>query len=129
MESIVDKLKKYEDYVAIGGASEKQIANAEHTLNLRFNDEYREYLAECGTASVNGHEFTGVCQSKRLNIVDATIEAKQKNPNVPDDLYLIESLGIDRIMIWQNENGELFQTTGRSDPERLNITLVDYINQ
>ena len=34
MESIVDKLKKYEDYVAIGGASEKQIANAEHTLNL-----------------------------------------------------------------------------------------------
>ena len=38
MESIVDKLKKYEDYVAIGGASKKQNANAEHTLNLRFND-------------------------------------------------------------------------------------------
>ena len=129
MESIIDKLRKYEDYVAIGGASEKQIANAEHILNLTFNDEYREYLTEFGTASVNGHELTGICQSKRLNIIDATIEAKKINPNVPDGFYLIENLGIDHIMIWQNKNGELFQTVGNNTPEKIALTLMDYISQ
>ena len=71
--------------------------------------------------------FFGLCESKRLNIIDATLKAKKKNEAISDELYLIEDMGIDKILTWQNEKGELFQAVGRGEPEKLEVKLCEYV--
>lgn len=120
-------MKEYDDFAAFGGANENQIKAAEDELGLKFSKEYKEFLKEYGAASVNGHEFLGICASKRLNIVEGTIKAREQNKNVPSDLYLIEDVGIDKILTWQNSDGQLFQTVGKGEPELLETKLAEYV--
>ena len=77
---------------------------------LKFSDEYRKYLARYGVASANGHEFTGICASSRLNVVDVTISERINNPNIQMDYYVVEQANIDRIVIWQSQTGEIYQS-------------------
>lgn len=127
MKKFTDIIKEYEDFTAVGGASNEQIKEAEEELGLKFSKEYKEFLKEYGAACANGHEFFGLCESKRLNIIDATLKAKKKNEAISDELYLIEDMGIDKILTWQNEKGELFQTVGRGEPVKLEVKLCEYL--
>ncbi len=127
MKKFKDIVKDYEDFTAVGGAQDEQIKNAEEELGLKFSKEYKDFLKEHGAACANGHEFLGICESKRLNIIDATLKAKKKNETVSDDLYLIEDVGIDKILTWQNADGKLFQTVGKGAPELLEINLTEYV--
>lgn len=127
MKKFTDIIKDCEDYTAIGGVSIEQIKSAEEELGLVFSKEYKEFLKEHGVACANGHEFLGICDSGRLNIIDGTLKAKKKNENIPEDMYLIEDVGIDKIMTWQNAKGELFQTVGKEKPEKLEIKLCEYV--
>ena len=127
MKKFIELIKEYEDYTAVGGASADQIKAAEEELGLVFSKEYKEFLKEHGAACANGHEFLGICESKRLNIVESTLKAKKKNDSVPGDLYLIEDVGIDKILTWQNAKGELFQTVGKGEPEKLEVKLSEYV--
>lgn len=95
---------------------------------LKFNKEYKLFLKEYGAVSANGHEFLGICDSKRLNIIERTLEARKKNNSIPTDLYLIEDIGIDKMLTWQNAEGQLFQTVGKGVPERLETTLCEYVD-
>ena len=36
-------------------------------------------------------------------------------------------MGIDKILTWQNEKGELFQAVGRGEPEKLEVKLCEYV--
>ncbi len=128
MKAFKDVVKEYDDFTSLGGASEAQIEKAEKELNVKFNEEYRDFLKECGSACANGHEFTGICNTERLSIVTMTQRARQKNPNIPLDLYVIESVGIDKILTWQNTSGELFQNVAGNLPERLKDNLCEYLN-
>lgn len=127
MKKFTDIIREYEDFTAVGGASNEQIKEAEEELGLKFSKEYKEFLKEYGAACANGHEFLGICDSKRLNIVEGTLKAKKKNDNVPEDMYLIEDVGIDKILTWQNAKGELFQTVGKGEIERLEVELCEYV--
>ena len=127
MKKFKDIVKDYEDFTAVGGAQDEQIKNAEEELGLKFSKEYKDFLKEHGAACANGHEFLGICESKRLNIIDATLKAKKKNETVSNDLYLIEDVGIDKILTWQNADGKLFQTVGKGAPEFLEINLTEYV--
>ena len=128
MKMFKDIIREYEDFVSLGEVSDKEIKNAEETLGLEFNKEYKAFIKECGAACANSHEFLGLCTSERLNIVDGTIKARKKNSSVSDDLYLIEDIGVDKILTWQNKKGELFQTVGKSEPEKLEVNLCEYVN-
>ena len=94
-----------------------------------FCKEYREFIGVYGSACANGHELMGICEASNLSIVERTNDAKGKNPNIPTDLYLIEDLGIDKILTWQNSKGELFQTVGNGLPEKLEIDLCTYVDE
>lgn len=128
MKKLTDIIKEYEDFTAVGGASNEQIKEAEEELGLKFSKEYKEFLKEYGAACANGHEFFGLCESKRLNIIDATLKAKKKNKSISDELYLIEDVGIDKILTWQNADGKLFQSVGKGNPEPLKMHLAEYVD-
>lgn len=129
MSDFVKALKKYDDFFAAEGADKQSVADAESALSLRFAKEYAEYLEECGVVSADGHEFTGLINSKRLNVVDVTKAAKMKNGGIPQDLYVVEELQIDGIVIWQSESGKVFMTASEGLPEKINNSLAEYIAQ
>lgn len=110
-------------FCSLAGVDAEQIDNAENALALRFADDYREYLLAFAIASSDGHEFTGICNSKRLNVVDVTIAAKNSNPSIPHDWYVLEEANIDGIIIWQNKTGSVFQT----HPNRENVKIANSI--
>ena len=127
MKRFADIIKEYGDFAAFGGVSDKQIKAVEQELGLNFSKEYKEFLKEYGAACANGHEFLGICDSKRLNIVEGTVKARKKNGNIPENLYLIEDIGIDRILIWQNATGKMYQTIGKGEPTELDVILQEYV--
>ena len=128
MTSIVDKLRALPAFDSLTGVSMEQIADAEKALTLRFADDYREYLLSFGIASSDGREFTGICNSKRLNVVYVTLAEKSITPGIPNDWYVLEEAGFDGIIIWQNNIGEVFQTQPSREAVKLADSICDYLD-
>jgi len=128
MPNIIKKIQSKNINYILYGANEEQIEQAEQELNLKFSNEYREYLTEFGVASVDIHELTGICPYPRLNVVDVTISERTCNPIVPMNYYVIEQAHIDRIVVWQSSNGEVYQTAPNMQCVKLCNSLCDYLD-
>lgn len=128
MTSIVNKLRALPAFCSLAGVSMDLIVDAEKALALRFADDYREYLLAFGIASSDGHEFTGICNSKRLNVVDVTLAEKSIAPGIPNDWYVLEEANFDGIVIWQNSIGGIFQTQPGREAVKLADSICDYLD-
>ena len=109
------------------GVSIEQIEKSESCLNLSFSNEYKKYLEYFGVVSVDGHELTGICKSKRLNVVDATNEYREYFKQVSELWYVIEVTNIDNIVIWQDKAGKIYQVQPASKPKKIADSLLDYL--
>lgn len=123
---IIDIIQKSDDCFAGTGATNEVINDAEKVLNVVFNTEYRAYLAKYGVVAVNGHELTGICSSKRLNVVNVT-RVEREDKDVPVGWYVVEQLNIDGIVVWQAEDGVIYQTAPSSKAMKLCDSLAEYI--
>ena len=128
MADFINILSSLPDFHALAGASEEQIAQAERALSLRFADDYRQYVRAFGAVSAAGHELTGICASKRLNVVEVTLSARGAQPAIPQDWYVLEEANIDGIVIWQSSAGEVFQTQPGAEPVKLAASIREYLN-
>ena len=128
MADFINILSSLPDFHALDGASEDQIAQAERALSLRFAVDYRQYVRAFGAVSAAGHELTGVCASRRLNVVDVTLSARAAQPAIPRDWYVLEEANIDGIVIWQSGAGEVFQTQPDAEPVKLAASIREYLN-
>ena len=108
--TFVNLLKKSEDLICGKPSSIEAISESENKLQARFSYEYREYLLSMSLAMFDGHELTGITNQSRLNVVEATQEYREKNKNVMSDLYVVENLHIDGIIILQNSDGQVFES-------------------
>ena len=129
MKNITSTINALPDLLFLKPASAAEISNSEKQLDLRFADEYREYVSKFGAISANDIELTGIVSSERLNVVSVTKQKWAINLKVPHDLYVIEVAGIDGIIIWQNRDGEIFQTTPNSEPVRIADSLETYLEK
>lgn len=127
MKKFINKLKTMEGYLQLKGVSEEKVKEAEESLGLIFADEYRNYLREVGAATANGFEFTGITDSKRLNVLDVTIEAR-KLVNMPNDLYVVKELGVDGIVLCQSSSGAIFQASIDKQVIKVSDSLYDLIS-
>lgn len=128
MLAFVERLRQYDDFVESKGASLNQINDTERQLQVEFSVEYKEYLSECGVASANGYEFTGICQSERLNIVCVTEKQRKNIREIPKGAYVVEETNIDEIVIWQTKDGTVYQSQGASFV-KICDSLYEYINR
>lgn len=126
MADIVKLMQKQPDFYAMKGASEEEIRMAEQTLGLCFAADYHKYIAAYGVASFAGHELTGICKSKRLSVIDVTIDERNNIP-VPTDWYVLEQANIDGIVIWQDSNGTVYQTAPNTKAKKMCESLAEYI--
>lgn len=106
-----------------------EIVEAEKVLEVKFAEEYKEYLCSFGAASIYGHEFTGICDVERLNVVAVTKEERELNPFVPQEFYVVEQLNIDGIVIWQSEDGSIFMSMPSNIFKKINESLLEYISE
>ena len=123
----IKAIENMKNFCSLKGTSEKIIIDAENSLGVTFSEEYKSYLKQYALASMNGHELTGIVDSKRLNVVDVTIKHREINPGIPENLYVLEELNIDDVVVWQDENGLVFQTIGTSEPVKIFDSLVEYV--
>ncbi len=124
----VELIKEKRNFRSLGPVNKEEIKKAEKALGVKFAKEYKELLSEYGLFSCHGHEFTGICKSKSLNVVDVTLAEREINPNVLQ-LYVIETLNIDSIVIWQSSNGAVYRTKGLSTPKKISESLIEYLDR
>jgi len=127
MENIVDALKSISDYIGSNGRTEVAISEAELSLDITFAEDYRQYLKMIGLACFDGHEFTGLTNLSRLDVVAVTKEQRAINKNIPMRWYVVEQANIDGIIIWQDEAGHVYQTSPSSQPVKIANSLLEYI--
>ena len=128
MSSLVN-LKEKLDFVAFpSGASVQKILDAESSLSLKFSNDYKEYTKKFGAASFDGHELTGVVESKRLSVVENTIRKRKIDKNLPLDFYVIEDLGIDGLTILQNETGHIYLYSSGNNMKKIANSLMEYFD-
>jgi hypothetical protein len=127
MLNFIATLKALPDFYSSKPANETDISNAETELAVRFAVEYREYLAVFGQADANGHEFTGIVESERLNVVSVTKHEWEINPQVPHTMYVVENAGIDGIVIWQDASGTVYQSEPNMNPQIISDALNNFV--
>lgn len=128
MKSIVDLFRDKPGFVCLGGCIDKDIACAEESLGLIFNQEYKECLKAFGVMSFADKELTGICDSKRLNVVNVTNFERENNNTVSNNWYVIEQTGIDGIVIWQSSTGEIYRTMPNVESVKICDSLSEYIS-
>lgn len=128
MIDFISILKEKPMYIGSKGATIAEIIDAETKLSVSFSKEYKHYLSSVGFAIYEGHELTGICKAKRLNVVDVTLSERNITPDVPADWYVIEQLNIDGIVIWQSTTGAIYQTSPNTKPKKICDSLIEYIS-
>ncbi|MDO5406467.1 MAG: SMI1/KNR4 family protein [Eubacteriales bacterium] len=109
------------------GVSAETVIAAEQKLGVCFSDEFRNYLMEYGVVSFGSHEFMGLGGDMYLDVVGETLNERANNNIFPKNCYLIENLGIDGILILQNEEGEIYELNN-AGIKKIFDSFKSYIN-
>lgn len=126
MDKLIELMKGMPNFYAEKGATAEDIELAEKSLGMKFAADFKEYLQEFGAVSYGSHELTGFSTDKNLCVVEATQKNLKKHPTV-QDLYVIEEAHIDGIVIWQDTDGNVYETYPHSEPRRIAHSLAEYI--
>lgn len=127
MSELTRAMQELPSFFAKGSVELTDIHKAETMLGLTFAEEYVDYVREYGFVTFRGHELTGICEAKRLSVVDVTEEEREYNPLIPHDLYVIEQTHIDDIVIWQDKSGKIYESMGK-EPRVIANSLKEYLN-
>ena len=127
MSKIIDVVKKLPELLSTGAADSSAIENAEKELGLKFASEYKDYLAEFGSVLADDIEITGIAKPKNRNVVVVTKREWDLNSQVEHNMYVVENLAIDGIIIWQDETGNVYETSPNKKAKKVADSLADYI--
>ena len=125
--TIKEIISEKEDVLRGKAATMKEIQSAEKELGLKFANDYKEYLLTFGDITYEGHELTGISFSKRINVVDVTKKIKRNLKHIPHNYYVLEDANYDGIVFWQNEEGIVFRSIGKSEPIKAYDSLMDFL--
>lgn len=124
---LTECIKNNPSCITGNSANEEAIAQAEKQLMLKFSPEYHNILAQFGMLIINSHEINGFSKTDRLSVVANTLSAREKDPDFPDSMYVIENLGIDRILILQASDGAIYEYVPNSTPTKIYSSLEEYL--
>lgn len=127
MSKIIDVVKELPELLSTGAADSSVIESAEKELGLKFASEYKEYLAEFGSVLADDIEITGIAKSKNRNVVAVTKREWDLNSQVEHNMYVVENLAIDGIIIWQDELGNVYETFPNKNAKKVANSLAEYI--
>ncbi len=125
LKNVGDKVELHfeltQDIDMIGGDSFVTIAD------VRFSSDFKDYLSEVGSCIFRSHEIVGIGKNRNTDVVSVTEDARDLNPSVPANLYVIEDTHFDGIIIWQDESGTVWQTYPNAQPKKIADSLLAYL--
>lgn len=77
IRQFIEEYRGDDDIFTTGGASQELISDAEKKLNIKFTDEYREYLSECGLLMAFGFELNGIGLNGSASFVEDTLRYRK----------------------------------------------------
>ena len=114
------------------GCSKDDILEAEKELQLKFNDAYKSFLLQYGAVLYGNSEIFGLVSIPSLNVVYQTQLARKNystyNTPFPKDFYVIESMGIDGILLIQNQKGEVYIIGPHIKLQKEYNSFIEYLN-
>ena len=87
------------------------------------------WLKEIGLACFDGHELTGLTNTDRLNVVSVTKELRKQSEEISALWYVVEDVGLDGIIIWQNSDGALYATAPYTNAKKVADSLSEYYSK
>lgn len=127
MLKIIDVINDLPELISTGAADKVSIENAEKELGLKFAAEYKEYLGTFGSVLADDIEITGIAKSKNRNVVTVTEREWELNPQITHNMYAVENLAIDGIIIWQDETGNIYESMPNEAVKKIANSLVEYV--
>ena len=128
MESSFADLRRTNMMKNVTGASREIIERVEQELSIRFSMEYKMFLREIGAYIGREHEIVGICDYDDMNVLNTTKENQSMYSNIPRNWYVIEIPHINSIVIWQDENGAIYQTMSGKNAVKVASSLFEYLN-
>ena len=107
-------------------ATKDDIIKAESKLELSFSSSYKIYLEEYGNISFDDVELAGLTKDKSNNVIDLTNRLRKIDNKIEKEFYVIENVGIDKIMMISNVKDEIFLYKNGKKIKKYN-SFVDYI--
>ena len=121
-------MSNLEDLRFLKPATEAEVTAAEKELGVIFAEDYREYVLKYGVISARGIELTGVTTAKRLDVVTVT-KAEREMASIPENMYVIENVAIDGIVVLQNTAGEVFSIAPLEPLKRICSSLSESVER
>lgn len=127
MSKLIELIKNNDcDY--IGKVDIDIINEAQEKLDIKFPEEIIEYISEFGVLSYGSNEINGLGTNSYLNIVKATQNARQNFTKFPDELFVIQDIGINDLLILADEFNNIYEWNGYSYKLIFN-SFYDFLNQ
>lgn len=128
MKNITNELKKISDLFSTKGASNDQIVEAQNKLSLEFSSDYIEYLREFGLVTFYGVEWQGLNGPDYLNVVKSTLEARETYSDFPVNMYILENLGFDGLLILVDTKGSVYEWQyGKC--KKIYSSIIEYLEE
>lgn len=108
MASIVDMMKSIPNLFGMKGCTDEQVVDAEKELEMKFPQEYVDYVKEYGCIDFGSTEWTGLNIDGRLNTVTATLQERSVNSDFPKGYFVLEDIGIDARKIVVDADGKVY---------------------
>lgn len=124
---MIDFLAKLDDLFYMDKPTPEDVEKAQNDLGLRFAEDYKTYVSVGGAICGGGIELTGVTRFDRLNVVKVTQKERLINSLIPDDMYVVEVIGIDGMIVLQDVSGTIYTAQPYLPPKKLFDSLIEYI--
>lgn len=128
MSKIIDVINNLENLLPLKPASIEDVENVEIELALPLAEEYKEYLLVFGAIMADDVELTGIAKSKTRDVVQVTKREWAANSRINHNLYVVENVGIDGIIIWQNGSGKVYESRPNCGAVKIADSLVEYLD-
>lgn len=127
MSKIIDVINGLENLLPLKPASIEAVENIEIELALPLAEEYKEYLLEYGAIMADDVELTGVAKSKNRDVVQVTQREWAANSKIKHNLYVVENIGIEGIIIWQDGSGKIYESSPNNCAKQIANSLAEYL--
>ena len=120
----------------------EEVKAAEEKLGVKFADDYVKCLLNYGKLSVGSTELMGIsyCDTSSQSAINAyqnddvvyqtlLLKDLECHAHVPKNMYVIDDLGDDMFLVWQDETGAVYATLPWSGPQKEADSLADYIKK
>lgn len=127
MSKIIEVINNLEKLLPLKPATVEDIENVEKELQLSLAEEYKEYILEFGAIMAYGVELTGIAKSSNRNVIQVTKREWESNNKIGHDLYVVENIGIDGIIIWQDCSGKIYESRPHNGATIIANSLAEYL--